>query len=145
MPPLTPGAGQDLAARWKWARERRDVDAMMELCAAEPDWRFDPYAPPLLGANAIRAHWNEVAARQTAVEFDAERVWVSGPTVLCSWHGAYTRQSDAQRVRERGFMTLELDDDGRIARLRRWTIERPIGLDSTVRPATAGPMAGTET
>ena len=71
----------------------------------------DPFEPPLVGANAIREYWNEAAATQANVEFDAERVWVGGRTVLASWHGAFTRRATAERVRDRGFMTLELDDE----------------------------------
>jgi hypothetical protein len=86
------------------------------------------------GANAIRAYWNEAAESQVHVEFDAERIWVSGRTVLASWHAAYTRRATAERVRLRGFMTLELDADRLISRFRSWPAERVVGLDSTTRP-----------
>ena len=71
---------------------------------------------------------------QTHVEFDAERVWVSGPTVLASWHAAFTRRTTAERVRQRGFMTLELDEAGLIARFREWSVDRTVGVDRTYRP-----------
>ena len=66
----------------------------------------------MVGELAIREHWNEAAATQGNVEFDAERIWVTGGTVLASWHGAITRRATAERIRERGFMTIELDDAG---------------------------------
>jgi hypothetical protein len=62
---------------------------------------------------------------------DAEQVWVVGSTVLVRWHGAYTQRSDAHRIRERGFMTIEVDDAGLIARMREWTLTRDVGIDST--------------
>ena len=134
MPTLTPGDGQDLVDRFKRAWERLDVDAAVALFREDAEYRFDPFEPPLSGANAIRAHWNDTAASQTHVEFDAERVWVSGPTVLASWHAAFTRQATAERVRRRGFMTLELDEAGLVARFREWSIDRTVGVDRTYRP-----------
>ena len=102
--------------------------------ARTPSTASIPFEPPLSGANAIRTYWNDTAASQTHVEFDAERVWVSGPTVLASWHAAFTRRTTAERVRQRGFMTLELDDAGLVARFREWSIDRTVGLDRTYRP-----------
>lgn len=126
---LTPGDGQDLLARYKRAWETRDPDLAVDVFAEDAEFRPDPFEPPLIGANAIRAHWNRVAAEQANVEFDAERVWVSGRTVLSSWHGAYTVRSSARRIRARGFLAMELADDGAVARLRAWTISRDIGID----------------
>ena len=134
MPTLTPGDGQDLVDRFKRAWERRDVDAAVALFSDDAEYRVDPFEAPLTGANAIRAYWNDTAAAQTHVEFDAERVWVSGPTVLASWHAAFTRRSTAERVRQRGFMTLELDEAGLVTRFREWSIERTVGVDRTYRP-----------
>jgi hypothetical protein len=125
--PLTPGDGQDVLARIKQARERRDPDAMVELFTESADVRFDPFAPELRGALDIRAYWNRAAEEQAAVEFDSERVWVAGRTVLASWHEAFTRRASAERVRIRGFSTLELDGEGLIERMRSWPVERVVG------------------
>lgn len=134
MPTLVPGDGQDLLARFKQARERRDPDLAVALFRDDAEYRADPFEPALVGANAIRGLWNDVAASQVNVEFDAERVWVSGSTVLSSWHAAFTRRTTAERVRERGFLTIELDDGGLIARLRQWSVVRTVGLDATFEP-----------
>ena len=128
---LTPGDGQDLFARFKHAWEKRDPEAMLELYADGAEFKVDPFMAPLVGLNAIREHWNGVVAEQDHIEFDAERVWVSGSTVLGSWHVALTRRATADRVRVRGFSTLELDDDGRILRMREWPVERVVGIDSS--------------
>lgn len=131
--PLTPGDGQDLLARYKAARERRDPELAMALFREDAEHRYDPFEPPLVGANAIRERWNEMAASETGVEFDAERVWVSARTVLSSWHAAFTRRSSAERMRQRGFMTFELDAEGLVSRLREWTVERSVGVDGSFR------------
>lgn len=130
---LTPGDGQDLFARIKRAWEGRDPDAMLELFADRAEYRLDPFLDPLAGLNAIREHWNGVVAAQDHIEFDAERVWVSGRTVLGSWHAALTERATAERVRLRGFSTMELDDHGRITRMREWPVRRVVGIDSSYR------------
>ncbi len=134
MAQLMPGDAQDLLERFKQARERRDVDLAVSLYRDDAEWREDPFAPALVGGLAIRERWNEIAAGQRNVEFDAERTWVSGGAVLASWHAAYTRAGDAMRVRQRGFSTFELDDAGRVARQRSWVLEREIGQDGTLAP-----------
>jgi len=134
---LTPGDGQDLFARFKRAWEERDPDAMTELFSDDAEYRIDPFTEPLSGFVAIREHWNSVVAAQDHVEFDAERVWVSGRTVLGSWHVALTERASAERVRVRGFSTMEIDDHGRIARLREWPVRRVVGIDSSYRQRVA--------
>ena len=136
MSTLTPGDGQDLLARFKRAQERRDPDLAVELFREDAEYRPDPFEPALVGSNAIRESWNGMAASQKDVEFDAERIWVSGATVLASWHGAYTLSATAERVRTLGFLTLELDEDGLISRLREWPASRTVGLDSTMGTKT---------
>jgi len=134
VPTITPGDGQDLLDRFKRAWEHLDVDAAVALFREDAEYRFDPFETALSGANAIRAYWNDAAASQAHVEFDAERVWVSGSTVLSSWHAALTRRPTGERVRYRGFMTLELADDGLVARFREWSVGRTVGQDRTFRP-----------
>lgn len=123
---LTPGDGQDVLARFKQARERRDPDAMVALFTETAEVRLDPFAAELRGALDLRAYWNEVAAEQTAVEFDVERVWVSGRTILASWHEAHTLRASDERIRVRGFSTLELDDEGLVVRMREWPVARVV-------------------
>lgn len=139
--PLVPGDAQSLLEAWKRAWERRDVDAALALFREDAEMRPDPFAEPVAGENGIRAWWNELMAANVHLELDAERSWVSGRTVLAAWHGARTVRRTADRVRIRGFLVLDLDDEGRIARLRGWPLERIVGKDSTVRPEPDGPDA----
>jgi len=131
---LTHGAGQDLLVAWKRAWEARDVDAFVALFAEDADARPDPFEESLVGAAAIRAHWNRFAASTAHTELDAERVWVTDRSVLASWHGATTDRQTAQRTRHRGFLAFDLDATGRIARLRGWPAERLVGIDATFSP-----------
>lgn len=133
MATLTHGDAQDLLERYKRAWERRDPDLAMELYRDDAEVRFDPFEQPARGANEIRAVWNDVAATQDHVEFDAERIWAVGRTVLTSWHAAFTRRDTSERVRLRGFSTFELDDSGLIERAKQWALARVVGRDSTHR------------
>jgi limonene-1,2-epoxide hydrolase len=136
--PLTHGDAEDLLEAYKRAWERRDPDLAVELFSEDAEYREDPFEEPMRGSNAIRAYWNEAAAAQDHVEFDAERIWIVERTVLASWHAAYTRRSDAQRVRLRGFMTLEVDDAGKVWRFREWWHRREVGIDRTLAPEGEG-------
>ena len=71
--------------------------------------------------------------RRSAVEL----LLVSGRTVLSSWHAAYTQRTDAERIRLRGFSTMELDAGGLIARQRDWPVSRSVGIDSRHLPEPA--------
>ncbi len=139
--PLVPGDAQSLLEAWKRAWERRDVDAALALFREDAEMRTDPFGEPVVGAMAIRAWWNALVAGNVHLELDAERTWVSGRTVLAAWHGARTDRTNADRIRIRGFLVLDLDDAGRISRLRGWPLERIVGKDSTVRPEPGGPDA----
>jgi hypothetical protein len=136
--PLTPGDGQDVLARFKRALEKRDPDLGMELFSPNADARFEPFAPSITDANGLRAWWNEMAATRANQEFDAERVWVSGRTVLSSWHGAFTAAATAERMRVRGFITLELDGSGLVERLRLWSVAQSVGVDRSHEPTGDG-------
>ncbi len=134
MTTLSHGDAQDLLATFKRAWERRAPDEIVDLFDVNAEYRPDPFADPLQGLNAIRALWNDVAATQAHVEFDAERIWVSGATVLASWHAAYTRRATSERVRVRGFMTMEMTESEprRVQRMKQWPLERVVGSDSTL-------------
>jgi hypothetical protein len=133
VPSPTPGDAQDILATYKRGWEKRDPDVIMSLFGPDAVYREDPFTDELAGANAIRERWNHICANTTNVEFDPERVWVAGSTVLASWHAAYTRSLDGGRVRVRGFMTLELDDARLIGRFRQWPFERLVGSVSTYK------------
>lgn len=138
MATLTQGDAQDLLERYKRAWEKRDPDVALALFSDHAELRLDPFEEPAHGANEIHAIWNDIAATQDHVEFDAERVWAVGRTVLASWHAAFTRRSNAERVRIRGFFTFELDESGLIERAKQWSQARVVGRDSTMRPTDGG-------
>ena len=110
----------DLLDRYGLAWETFDGDAWTDLFTEEIEYHEDPFDRPMVGHNAVRAYLLEASERQQDVEFTVERHWVVVPTVLAAWHASYIRRSDLARVRLAGFMTMEIADDGRIARFREW-------------------------
>ena len=113
------GAG-DLLERYAHAWQAFDGDDWTALFTADAEYHEDPFEPPMVGHNALRAYLLEAAEAQAQVEMTVERHWVVGPTVLAAWHAGYVSKTDRSRVRLAGFMTLEIADDGRIARFREW-------------------------
>lgn len=110
----------DLLDRYKRAWESFDGDAWTELFTADIEYHEDPFEPPLVGSNAVRAYLLEAAERQDQVEMTVERHWAAGDTVLAVWHASFVRVADRSRVRLAGFMTIDVAGDGRIRRFREW-------------------------
>ena len=117
---LDHAAGGDLLDAYVRAWTDFDGDAWVALFSEDVEYHEDPFEPPLVGHNAVRAYLLQAAETQEQVEVTIERHWVAGPTVLAAWHASFIRRPTRERVRLAGFMTLEIDADGRIARLREW-------------------------
>jgi ketosteroid isomerase-like protein len=113
-------AAADLLDRYRRAWEAFDGDAWTDLFTADAEYHEDPFEPPLVGSNALRAYLLDAATTQEQVEMTVERHWVAGSTVLAAWHASFVRVPSRQRVRLAGFMTLEIAEDGRIGRFREW-------------------------
>ena len=110
---------ETLLERFGAAWQGFDGDAWTDLFTDDAEFREDPFEPPLVGHNAVRAYLLRTAELQEQVEFTAERHWVVDPTILVAWHAGYIQRSDRARVRLAGFMTLEVRD-GKVAKLREW-------------------------
>lgn len=110
----------DLLERYGQAWETFDGDSWTDVFTDDIEYHEDPFDPPMVGHNAVRAYLLEASERQQDVEFTVERHWVVVPTILAVWHASYVRRTDLARVRLAGFMTMEIAADGRIARFREW-------------------------
>lgn len=117
-------AAGDLLDRYRQAWESFDGDGWVALFTDDAEYHEDPFEPPIVGHNALRAYLLEAAAAQDQVEMTVERHWVVGPTVLAAWHASFIRRPGRERVRIAGFMTLEIAADGRVARFREWWHKR---------------------
>ncbi|HYO42430.1 MAG TPA: nuclear transport factor 2 family protein [Candidatus Limnocylindrales bacterium] len=121
---ITYAAGHDLLNALVRARLAYDGDAYTALFAEHAEVVMDPFAPPLAGYNALRAYLNDAADAERYFDLAIERHWVSGDTVLAAWHASWSRRSDEAKVRQAGFLAAEIGEDGRIVRLKQWTVTR---------------------
>ena len=113
----------ELLADLARAHETFDGDLVVSIFSADAEYHEDPFGPPIVGHNAIRAYWLESAATQDQVEFTIERHLVSGDTTVAIWHLSYVLREDGGRRRASGVMVLDMRD-GEIERLREWSHER---------------------
>jgi len=121
---LSYAAADDLLATLVDARVRFDGDRLTDRFADDAQVSTDPFAPPLAGHNDLRAYLLNAAEEQRAFDLAIERHWVSGDTVLAAWHASWNRRSDDARIRQAGFLSAEVGGDGRITRLRLWSVTR---------------------
>jgi ketosteroid isomerase-like protein len=118
-------AGGVLLDSFVRALARADGDALVAIFTEDAEYHGDPFGEPLVGHNALRAYLLESAATRRDVDITIERHWVSGSTVLASWHASWTRSMDGSLMRAAGFITAEIAPDGRIGRYREWRMMSP--------------------
>ena len=118
-----------LLDRYADAWSAGDGDAFIDLHTADAETHADPFAPALVGHNALRRRLLDALATEEQVELIFERHWVVPPTILAAWHASYVDRQTRARVRFAGFATFEIADDGRISRARYWynRAETPAG------------------
>ena len=44
--------------------------------------------------------------------------------MLAAWHASWNRVADEAKIRQAGFLSAEVGGDGRIVRLKLWTVTR---------------------
>jgi hypothetical protein len=101
-----------------------DGDAFTALFAGHGELSLDPFGTPLAGHNALRAYLLEAAEAERHYDLAIERHWVAGDTALAAWHASWNRTADEAKVRQAGFLSAELGEDGRIVRLKLWAVTR---------------------
>jgi hypothetical protein len=121
---VTYAAGHDLLRALVDARIRHDGDGYTALFAEEAQVSLDPFGPPLAGHNDLRAYLLGAADAERWYDLAVERHWVNGDTVLAAWHASWNRTADDAKVRQAGFLSAEIGEDGRIVRLKHWTVTR---------------------
>ena len=121
---ITYAGAHDLLGSLVRARAGYDGDAWTACFAETAEMVLDPFEAPLVGHNALRAYLNEAAEAERWFDLAIERHWVSGDTILATWHASWNRLTDEAKVRQAGFLSAEVGEDGRIGRLKHWTVVR---------------------
>lgn len=130
---LSYAQAHDLLESLVRARMAYDGDAWVALFADDAEVSLDPFAAPLAGHNDLRAYLNAAAEAERWFDLQVERHWAAGDAALAAWHASWTRRSDEAKVRQSGFLVAEVGGDGRIERLRQWSVtrEHPAGEEGT--------------
>jgi len=121
---ITYAQAHDLLGAFIRARLGYDGDAWTACFSEAAEVVLDPFEPPLVGHNALRAYLNHAAEAERWFDLAVERHWVSGDTILAAWHASWNRLTDEAKVRQAGFLSAEVGEDGRITRLKHWTVAR---------------------
>lgn len=116
----------DFLARFAAALVAASGDDWVALFTDDAEYHADPFAAPVVGHNELRALLLERATREAQPEFEIQRHWVSGATILAEWHASAVDRTGRQRVRSAGFSTFEMQH-GRCARYRQWWHRRGEG------------------
>jgi hypothetical protein len=116
--------GHDLLDAYVRARTGYDGDGFVALFTGDAELALDPFTPPLVGHNVLRAYLGQAAVTERHFDLAIERHWVAGQHVLAAWHASWTRVADEAKVRQAGFLSAEVGEDGRITRLRTWIVTR---------------------
>jgi hypothetical protein len=114
----------DLLESLRTARMRYDGDAWVGCFDDGAELVLNPFEPPLAGHNALRAYLLSAYDAELGYDLAVERHWVSGTTILAAWHASWNRRADDAKVRQAGFLSAEVGEDGRITRLRQWVVTR---------------------
>jgi len=120
----TYAAAGELLEELMAARIDHGGDALTALFTPDAEFVPDPFATPITGHNGLRAYLLAAAGAEHGYDLAIERHWVSGDTVLAAWHASWTRSTDEAKVRQAGLLSAEVGGDGRIVRLRYWSVTR---------------------
>lgn len=121
---VTYAQAHDLLEAYVRARMRYDGDALTDLFGERGEVSYEPFSPALVGHNALRAYLLDAADAERYYDQAIERHWVVEDTILAAWHASWTRVLDGAKVRQAGFLSAEVGEDGRITRLRTWAVTR---------------------
>lgn len=97
-----------------------DGDTFVALHTPDVILQVDPFGPPLVGQNAIRARLLAASEFEEQVELVFERHWVVPPTILAAWHASHVHRTTGARVRFAGFASFEITEPGVIQHARFW-------------------------
>jgi hypothetical protein len=113
-------ATTDLLDRFATAWCAWDFDGFAGLYAPGARSYDDPFEPPLVGREAIRANHVGLSAIEEGAWFAFERSWSVHSTILAAWRAGYVHRSTREQVVLVGFATFDLDAGGLIDEARFW-------------------------
>ncbi len=103
------------------AWEAGDPDAALELFASHAEYFEVPFAPPMVGHEAIRRYWSEGAKNaQRNVRFEARPIAFDGTTGYALWTATFERVPSGAFVELEGVLSAAFDREMRCKVFREW-------------------------
>jgi hypothetical protein len=117
----------DYVAAWR----SYDPEAIADLFGEEAEYRYQPWAEPISGRDAIVADW--LGGRDAPGTYDGHYApyAVDGDRAVAVGESRYTNPDGSFRTRYYNLWTLRFDDDGRCVDFVEYFMELPEGLRPT--------------
>jgi hypothetical protein len=102
------------------AWETGDPEAAAALFGPTATYSENPFDPPLVGREAIRAYWAETAGDHEQVRCVFSVIGVFGATGVAHWRTTLVRRGSGQAAMLAGVIVTTFDEDGACVSLREW-------------------------
>lgn len=98
-----------------------DPEGVLELFAHHAKYFETPFAPPMVGHEAIRKYWTEGAKNaQRNVRFEARPICFDGTTGFALWSATFERVPSGARVELDGVLSAVFDEQMRCEVFQEW-------------------------
>lgn len=111
----------------QWLRQYGDAwingnpEAVVDLFSPDAAYFETPFAPPMVGHDAIRRYWTEGAKNaQRNVRFEARPIAYDGETGFALWHATFERVASGSHVELEGVLSARFDPQMRCVAFREW-------------------------
>ena len=108
---LTAGAAQRFLAQYKEAWETRDADLAASLFTRDAHYWENPFGPPIVGREAIRAYWKAATEKQEDIRFSVHNSLHQKYTLVADWICAYRSLPGGERRELAGMMFADFYGD----------------------------------
>lgn len=111
MPDSLAQLGRSLIDTFGQGWSRTQVDTLLSVFT--PDARFveTPFSGPLVGVDAIREYWREIAYYQSEISFTSGEIYVAGPWFSTEFKCTFRRRRTGEWVDARGAIFCETDGE----------------------------------
>lgn len=112
-----------------------DPEAIVAIFARDAEYHEVPFAPPMVGQEAIRHYWT-VGARdgQRDISFETTPIALGCDRGYAHWRASFEREATGAFVELDGVLAARFDDAGRCREFREWWHRRETAADALPAP-----------
>jgi len=104
---LTAGTAQRFLAQYREAWESRDPDLASNLFTRDAHYWENPFGPPIVGREAIRAYWKAATEKQEDIHFSVRNFFSQKFALAIDWKCAYRSLPSGERRELAGMMIAD--------------------------------------